>query len=71
MRVYVCVYARTPTHCRLLGREPRGRDETSGWTNESRWIQSWRMCIGICDKLHMCMYMLGGRMRSWTKYFFL
>ena len=41
--VYVCVSVciRTHTHAaQVLGREPRSRDETPGWPEESRWTKS-------------------------------
>jgi len=38
MRVYVCVYAHTHSHCEggVLGCEPRSRDETPGEPEEFR-----------------------------------
>jgi len=73
MWVYVCVYALTHTHCTdgVLGCEPRSRDETPGAPEESRWSKSRHTYIRICDKVHICMHMLGGGMRSWTNCFFL
>jgi len=49
--VYVCVYAHTHTHCTygVLGCESRGRDETPGGPEESRWTESRHICIRICD----------------------
>jgi len=57
----------THTHTRTWGtwREPRGRDETPGGPEESRWTESRHICIRIY-KVHTCIYMLGGEMRSWT-----
>jgi len=59
MWVYVVVYAHTNTHCTdaVLRCEPR-------------------IYLGIhmfvhVYKVHMCMYMLEGGMRSWTNCFFL
>jgi len=47
--VYVCVYAHTHMHCTWGSRcEPRGREEKRGVPEESRWTESWRMCIRIC-----------------------
>ena len=46
VEVYVCVYARTHTHCTRC--EPRSRDETPGRSVESRWIKSWHTYIRIC-----------------------
>ena len=73
MWVYACVYARTHTHCidGLLVCEPRSRDETHGGPEESRWTKSLIHIFVYVYKVHMCMYMLGGGMRSWTNCFFL
>jgi len=76
MWVYVCVYARTHTHCTdgVLGCEPRSRDKTPEGPEESGWTKSRHLYIHICvlrDKVHMCMYVLGGGTRSWTNCFFL
>jgi len=46
--VYVCVYAHTRTHCRVLSCEPRRRDETPGGPEESTWTKSRHMCIRTC-----------------------
>ena len=36
-----CVYTHTHTHtAQVLGCEPRSRDETPGWPEESRWTKS-------------------------------
>jgi len=75
--VYVCVYTHAHTHCTdgVLGCEPRGRHETPRGPEESRLTKSRHIYIRICVqsthvyKVHMCMYMLGGGMRSWTNYF--
>ena len=72
MRVYVCVYAHTHTRCTygVLGCEPRSRDETPGGPKESGWTKSRHTTVYLY-KVHMCMYMLEGGMRSWTNCFFL
>jgi len=46
----MCVYVRTHTHTArgVLGCEPRGRDETPGGPEESRWTTSRHVCIRIC-----------------------
>jgi len=72
MWVYVCVCAHTHTHCtdRVLGCEPRSRDETPGGPEESRWTKSRHTYIFVyVYKVHMCMYLLGGGMRSWIDCF--
>ena len=71
MWVYVCVYAHTHTH-------------TAGCSDVSpgvgmRHLESPKnpdgLDLGIyvfvyVYKVHMCIYMLGGGMRSWTNFFF-
>jgi len=64
MWVCVCVYAHTRTHCTdgVLGCEPRSQDETPGGPEDG-------LNLGIhifvyVYKVHMCMYMLRGGMRS-------
>jgi len=71
--VHVCVYAHTYTHCTdgVLGCEPRSRDETPGGPEESEWTNLGIYIFVYVYKVHMCMYMLGGGMRSWTNCFFL
>jgi len=68
MWVYVCVHAHTLTHCTdgVLGCEPRSRDETPGGPEESRWINFGIHTLVYVYKVHMCICMLGGGMRSWT-----
>jgi len=59
MCVCVCIYAHTHTHCTdgVLGCEPRGRDETPGGPEESRWTKSRHICIRICvQSTHMYVY---------------
>ena len=63
MGVYVCVCVyictHTHTHCTdgVLGCEPRGRDETPGGPEESRWTKSRHICIRICvQSTHMYIY---------------
>jgi len=50
MWVYVCVYAHTHPHCtdRVLGCEPRSRDETPRGPEESGWTKSRHTYIRIC-----------------------
>ena len=78
--VGVCVCIRTHTHTHVtdgvLGCVPRDRDETPGWPEESKWTKSRHICLDIhmfvyVYKIHMCMYMLGGGMRSWNNCFFI
>jgi len=73
MWVYVCVYARTHTHCTdgVLGCEPRSRDETPAGLEEADGLNLGIHIFVYVYKVHMCMYMLGGGIRSWTNYFFL
>ena len=73
MWVCVCVYAHTHTHCTdgVLGCEARSRDATPGGPEQSRWTKSRHAYIRICVKVHICIYMLRGGMRSWTNCFFL
>ena len=57
-----CVYTHTHTHCTygVLGCEPRGRDETPGGPEESRWTTSRHICIRICvQSTHMYAYAKG------------
>jgi len=57
MLVYLCVYAHTHTHCRVFGCEPRGRDETPGWPEESRWTKSRHTRTRICvQSIHLYVY---------------
>jgi len=71
--VCVCIHTHTHTHCTdgVLGCEPRSRGETPGGLEESGWTKSRHTHIQYVYKVHMCMYMLGGGMRSWTNCFFL
>ena len=71
MWVYVCVYARTHTHnaCGVLGCEPRGRRRLESPNN----LDGLNLGIYVfvyVYKVHICVYMLGGGMRSWTNCFF-
>jgi len=45
-----CVYTHTHAHCTywVLRCEPKGRDETPGGPEESRWTKSRHMCIRKC-----------------------
>ena len=53
-----CVYTHTHTHtARVLGCEPRSRDETPGGPEESRWTTSRHTYIRICvQSTHVCIY---------------
>ena len=67
----VCVYAHTHTHCtyKVFDCEPRGRDETPVGPEKSAWPSGLSLGIYVfvyVYKVHMCMYMLRGGMRSWT-----
>jgi len=48
--VGVCMRTHIHTHCTdgVLGYEPRGRDETPGGPEKSRWTKSRHICIRIC-----------------------
>jgi len=46
--VYVCIRTHTHTAREILRCEPRGRDETPGGPEESRWTESRQICIRIC-----------------------
>ena len=79
MWVCVCVYALVHTHTHytdgVLRCEFRSWDETPGGPMEGPKNPN-GINLGIhvfvhLYKLHMCMYMLRGRMRSWTSCFFL
>jgi len=56
----VCVCIRTHTHTLLMGYsrcEPRGRDETPGGPEKSRWTKSQHICIRICvQSTHVYIY---------------
>jgi len=71
--VGVCIRTHTHTHCTcwVLRCEPWGRDETPGGPEESRWTTYWHICIRIRVQIliHVCLYMLGGGMKSWTNCF--
>ena len=57
--MYVCVYTHAHTRCTygVLGCEFRGRDETPGGPEESRWTTSWHICIRICvQSTHVYVY---------------
>jgi len=57
--VYVCVYARTHTHCTdgVLVCEPRSRDETPGGPEESGSTKSRHVHIRICvQSTHVYVY---------------
>ena len=46
--VYVCIRTHTHTAREILRCEPRGRDETPGGPEESRWTESRHTYICIC-----------------------
>jgi len=55
----VCGCTHTHTHCTygVIGCEPRGRDETPGGPEESRWTKSRHICIRICaQSIHLYVY---------------
>ena len=72
MWVCVGVYAHTHTHYTdgVLGCEPRSRDETPGPKNPDGLNLGIHIFVYVY-KVHMCIYMLRGGMRSWTNCFFL
>ena len=67
----MCLYTHTHTHCTLVTRrEPRGRDETLGGSEESRRTESRHICIRICvQRTHMYIYS-ERRDEIWTNCFF-
>jgi len=73
MWVYVCVYAQTHTHCTygVLVCEPRGRDETPGGPKSPDGVNLGIYVFVYVFDVQMCMYMLGGGMRSLTNCIFL
>ena len=59
VRGCICVYTNTNTRTThgVLGCEPRGRDETPGGPEESRWTKSRHICICICvQSTHLYIY---------------
>ena len=74
MWVYVCIYARTHTHPAQIGytvvspgvgmRHLEGPNHPDGLDLDI-------YILVYVYKVDMCMYMVGGGMRSWTKFFFL
>jgi len=73
MWVYVCVYAHTHTHCidGVLGVSPGvGMRHLEGPKNPDGLNLGIHIFLYVY-KVHMCMYMLRGGMRSWTNCFFL
>jgi len=71
--VGVCVYIRTHTHTAQMGYldvSPRVRmRHLEGLKNPDGLNLSIYVFVYVY-KVHMCMYMLGGGMRSWTNCFF-
>ena len=69
MWVYVCVYAHTHTLYTdgVLGCEPRSRDETLGLEGPKNpdGVNPGTHTFVNVYKVHMCMYMLEGGMRSY------
>jgi len=61
----MCVYTHTHTHCTdgVFRCEPRSQHETPGGPEESGWTKSRYVFIYVY-KVHMCMCMLGGGLRS-------
>jgi len=73
MWVYVCVYAHTRTHCTdgVLGVSPGvAMRHLQGPKNPDR-LNLGIHIFAYVYKVHMCMYILRGGMRSWTNCFFL
>jgi len=63
--VCVCVHTHTHTHCRWGARcEPRGRDNTLGEPEKSRWSKLGVYVFVYVYKVHMNIYMLRGGMSS-------
>ena len=68
----MCVSAHTHTHGTygVLGCEPRGLEETLGGPKNKDGLNLSIYVFVYVYKVHMCMYMLGVGMRSWTNYSF-
>jgi len=76
MWVYVCIYAHTHTHTAQMGYSFVSPGVTVGMRHLEGPKNPHGLNLGIhifvhVYKIHMCIYMLGGRMKSWTKCFFL
>ena len=73
MWVCVCVYAHIHPHCtdEVFGCEPRSRDETPEGPKNPDGLNLGIHIFVYVYKVRMCVYMLGGGMRSWTNCFFL
>ena len=66
-----CEYTHTHTHtAQVLGCEPRSRDETTGGPKNPDGLNLDKYIFVYVYKVHTCIYMLRGRMRSWTNCFF-
>ena len=66
-----CVYTHTHTHtAQVLGCEPRSRDETPGGPKNPDGLNLDIHMFVYVYKVHMCIYMLRGGIRSWTNCFF-
>jgi len=64
---YICPIKFNNITDEVLVCEPMNRDETPGGPEESGWTKSRHMYLIVyVYKVHMCIYMLGGGMRSWT-----
>ena len=74
MWVYVCGYAHTHTHTAQMGYSDVspgvGIRHLEGPKNPDGRNLGIRIFVYVY-KIHMCMFMLGGGMRSWTNCFFL
>jgi len=74
--VCVCVYTHTDTHTEQMGYLPVNVSPGVGMKHLEGPKNSDGLNLGIhifvyVYKVHMCMYMLRGGMRSWTNCFFL
>jgi len=66
-----CVYTHTYTHTAQMGYWMCAQESGSGDTWRAQRLNLGTHIFVYVYKVHMCMYMLGGGMRSWTDYFFL
>jgi len=70
----MCVYMHTHTHAAHMGyfvvSSGVGMRHLEGLKNPDGLNLGIYVFVCVC-KVHMCMYMLGGGMRSWTNCFFL
>ena len=69
-----CVYMHTHTHTAQMGYSVESPGVGRRHLEDPKNPDGLNLCIHIfvyVYKVHMCMYMLGGGMRSWTNYLFL